>query len=430
MAWQEIQNPESVLRAVQEFDRLGRDTFLEKYHFGKAYNYFLVIDRRLYDSKAVLGVAHGYEFPDKGPLRGAQFSGGQATVKRKLEELGFDVRVLTGVEAGTTAYWWQGQREERYWVEIRRVLEGLGYELRCPFIDSGGRSNPWYDLVDALGEGQIVYHWNAVWERFVGRSVVAASRSIDSETGERIVPLRDFTPLRVEVGLEELKELRPELEARREQLASKHPGQPLYVPFQFRSDDLRLMSNYFTKLPDVFQRLLFGTDGLAESELPAPPAEEGPPETPASTGVRAHYLRPFKRKADSHYLARIEGGLRRRGRHHETLVNDFARWLQDRGHLVGRNAAIDLGLEQPPVIIEAKSVSSWARAIREAVGQLYEYRYFQVVSPESQLVFLASQPVPGLWLRYLEDDRGIGAAWRVGNNFEISPRARAALELG
>jgi hypothetical protein len=390
----------------------------------------LVIDGRLYDSKAILGVAHGYEFPDQGPLRGAQFTGGQATVQPKLEELGFEVRVLTGVEAGTTAYWWQAQPEERYWVEIRRVLEGLGYELRCPFVDSGGHPNPWYDLVDALVEGQVVYHWNAVLERFVGRSVVAASRSVDSKTGERIVPLKDFTPLRVEIGLEELQDLRPKLEARRDQLVSNNPGQSLYLPFQFRSDDLRLMSNYFTKLPFVFQELLFGTDGLAESELPDPPAEEGPPEPPTSAGVRAHYLRPFKRKADSQYLTRIEGGLRRRGRHHETLVNDFARWLQDRGHRVGRNAAIDLGLEEPPVIIEAKSVASWAGAIREAVGQLYEYRYFQVVSPESHLVFLASQSVPKPWLRYLEDDRGIGAAWRVGHDFELSPLAEAALGVG
>jgi hypothetical protein len=38
-----------------------------------------------------MGAAHGYQFPNKGPLRAADFSGGDATVKAKLEQLGFTV---------------------------------------------------------------------------------------------------------------------------------------------------------------------------------------------------------------------------------------------------------------------------------------------------------------------------------------------------
>jgi hypothetical protein len=91
--------------------------------------------------------------------------------------------------------------------------------------------------------------------------------------------------------------------------------------------------------------------------------------------------------ADADYITHVLGGLYRHGRTHETLVNDFADWLAARGLTVASNAAIDLGLEQPPVIIEAKVIRAarWAQAIREAVGQLYEYRYFQVVAPESSL---------------------------------------------
>jgi 5-methylcytosine-specific restriction protein A len=44
-----------------------------------------------YDSKAIVGAAYGFQFPEKGPLRGAQFSGGENTVERKLEQLGFEV---------------------------------------------------------------------------------------------------------------------------------------------------------------------------------------------------------------------------------------------------------------------------------------------------------------------------------------------------
>ena len=82
---------EGVERAIFEFDRLGRDAFLNKYGFGKARRYFLIREGRRYDSKAVVGVAHGYDQPDLGPLRPQDFSGGDATVVRLLESLGFDV---------------------------------------------------------------------------------------------------------------------------------------------------------------------------------------------------------------------------------------------------------------------------------------------------------------------------------------------------
>jgi len=114
------------------------------------------------------------------------------------------------------------------------------------------------------------------------------------------------------------------------------------------------------------------------------------------------------------------------------LVNDFADWLVARGLTVASNAAIDLGVEQPPVIVEAKVIRTnrWAPAIREAIGQLYEYRYFQVVAPESSLIFLAASKIPEIWLDYLDKDREMGAAWRTSDGFELSDRARTALGLG
>jgi hypothetical protein len=130
-------------------------------------------------------------------------------------------------------------------------------------------------------------------------------------------------------------------------------------------------------------------------------------------------------------VTNVAGGPARRGRTHETLVNDFAEWLAARDLVVGSNAAIDLGLEHPPVIIEAKVIRAgrWAHAIREAIGQLYEYRYFQVVSPESSLLFLASTPIPARWLDYLDHDRRIGAAWRRDGGFELTTRAGRVLGI-
>jgi hypothetical protein len=91
----------AVLTAIDEFDRLGRQPFLSKYRFGPARTYFLQHQGRLYDSKAIAGVAHGIQFPDQGPLTAAAFSGGETTVARKLEQLGFVV-VASGLVATST----------------------------------------------------------------------------------------------------------------------------------------------------------------------------------------------------------------------------------------------------------------------------------------------------------------------------------------
>ena len=81
---------EAVLAAVSEFDNLGRDAFLEKYGFGAAKAYFLDINGKLYDSKAIVGVAHGIS-GDR-TWRPEDFSGGEQTVAKRLRELGFTVR--------------------------------------------------------------------------------------------------------------------------------------------------------------------------------------------------------------------------------------------------------------------------------------------------------------------------------------------------
>lgn len=86
---------EAVREAIAEFDRIGRDEFLGKYGFGRARSYFLAMGSKLYDSKAILGAARGYAIPAAGSMKPNELSGGQATVQRRLEALGFEVRVLS-----------------------------------------------------------------------------------------------------------------------------------------------------------------------------------------------------------------------------------------------------------------------------------------------------------------------------------------------
>lgn len=88
-----LQSPAAIQAALDEFSRLGRTAFLARYGFGKSRD-FLVRDVKtgqLCDSKAIVGAAFSYQFPAEGPLKPADFSGGEATVVPKLQRLGFDV---------------------------------------------------------------------------------------------------------------------------------------------------------------------------------------------------------------------------------------------------------------------------------------------------------------------------------------------------
>lgn len=96
----ELTSREAVLSALDEFDLLGRAEFLKKYGFSPARSYFIRRNSTLYDSKAVVGAAVGYEHAERGPMKSSEFSGGEATVKAKLEELGFEV---TNTDAKPTA---------------------------------------------------------------------------------------------------------------------------------------------------------------------------------------------------------------------------------------------------------------------------------------------------------------------------------------
>jgi hypothetical protein len=74
VALAELTSREAVVAALDEFDRLGRDSFLKQHGFGTARRYFVKRDGRYYDSKAIAGVAYGYEHPPLPPApRDARF---------------------------------------------------------------------------------------------------------------------------------------------------------------------------------------------------------------------------------------------------------------------------------------------------------------------------------------------------------------------
>lgn len=81
----------AVRQAIAEFDRLGRDAFLDTYGFGRARDYFLFHNGQSYDSKAIAGVANQF-LPGQVALTSGAFSGGENAAAGRLRELGFDIR--------------------------------------------------------------------------------------------------------------------------------------------------------------------------------------------------------------------------------------------------------------------------------------------------------------------------------------------------
>jgi MoxR-like ATPase len=102
----DLTSREAVLEAIAEFDRLGRETFLAKHGFGPARDFHLVHEGTSYPSKAIAGVAHGYQHPTRGPLSSDEFTGGRKTVGRRLKALGFDVESDSAARASDEAPPW------------------------------------------------------------------------------------------------------------------------------------------------------------------------------------------------------------------------------------------------------------------------------------------------------------------------------------
>ena len=89
----EVTSTEAVRAAAREFDALGEEAFLYEYGFEPVGNCVVLIDGRLYPAGALLGAAHGHQYPDIGPLADSDL-GGLSETAAKLRELGFEVRGL------------------------------------------------------------------------------------------------------------------------------------------------------------------------------------------------------------------------------------------------------------------------------------------------------------------------------------------------
>ena len=87
--WDRVTRTE-VVRAIQEYDRLGPGGFFSEHGFGPTTTYDLVWDERRYPPKAILGTA--YEFATGQRLASGDFEGGKTGAVAVLGKLGFTVQ--------------------------------------------------------------------------------------------------------------------------------------------------------------------------------------------------------------------------------------------------------------------------------------------------------------------------------------------------
>jgi hypothetical protein len=144
--------PAAVQAALDEYLHLGQAAFLERYGFGRASGYVVRDPRsgQWADSKAIAGVALGLQFPAEGPLRAAQFSGGSATVVRRLTSLGFEVRPL---DARAGDDWRRDEVElivDDYLAMLLRELAGQPY-------NKSAHRRQLQQLLPARSEGSIEF---------------------------------------------------------------------------------------------------------------------------------------------------------------------------------------------------------------------------------------------------------------------------------
>jgi hypothetical protein len=89
IAWDKVTKAD-VVRAIEEYDRLGPQQFFATHGFAPTTTYDLVWKRRKYPPKAILGTA--YQLATGKRLASGDFEGGKTGAVKVLGNLGFNVR--------------------------------------------------------------------------------------------------------------------------------------------------------------------------------------------------------------------------------------------------------------------------------------------------------------------------------------------------
>jgi hypothetical protein len=348
-------------------------------------------------------------------------------------------------QPGRTEYWWDSHPEERFWMEITN-REDIGADLKCPQFDETGKPQPSYDLIRAIWPGDIVFHYSTKSKAIVGaaiaggpieqRSIIWISHRVigKPKNRERILrpgwwlPLYGFALANEPLKLAKIQDPEEESWVRGwiDQKRKSVSG-PVAAPFQRYKHKLRAAQGYLSKMPADFVRRWTALSKMVNklASLQDQMSRLGALYAPE----HAKTFRFLKLKNEEDYVVRISAGVERRSRKHERLVRMAAEYLSKHCNGLVTPHPIDLRIIQPKnVIIEAKLThdNNAVFAVREAVGQLYEYRYF--LGPKDALlcILLDANPGPAL-VEYVENHLALAICWMVGKQLIGGPKTAVAL---
>lgn len=346
------------------------------------------------------------------------------------------------------ANWWDGDPAERYWCEVTDRKD-LGNDLHAPVHDQAGREYWSYSLIKLVQPGDVVFHYYTPTKAFVAASIAGGplrenriiwqphgtagrNRELDEERASWLRPLTAFTHATEPLTLAALDT--PAEIAWLKQWSSQveSSGHSPRIPFQLRRDGLRGGQGYLFKMPaaavnrwPILRQMAEQLEDAAEVASSIVP----PPSPTSSAKVKVSPTDDFKPKSDSDYVALVQNSIQHRTRSHERLVTAVGRWLRAKGAEVSTPHPIDLLIRRPlTVIVEAKTTRATEplAAVRAAVGQLYEYRYF--VGPRDALLAILLDRAPPLPLvQYVEQHLGLLLLWQAGEQLSCGPTSAEKL---
>jgi hypothetical protein len=246
------------------------------------------------------------------------------------------------------------------------------------------------------------------------------------------LPLHEYIQLSPTLLLNNLRE--PENQSWIEhwiQQKKKQAQSSLRLPFQLYPKEIRATQGYLVKMPIDFVNhwpaLTVAAERLSSSSENLSFFTDFNNPDFSSTKLNSG----FCPKSDSDYVAFIQGGTQQRSRSHETLVRRVGEYLRKLGASVITPHPIDLQMLAPySVIFEMKIVDkrSPGLLIREAVGQLFEYRYFLKHGDTFGCIVLECDPGSAL-IAYVEEHLKLGIAWFISNEMHFGPKTAQIIPL-
>jgi len=380
----DLSDPSAVTAALDEFDRLGRQAFLEKYDRGPARSYFVERNGRRYDSKAIVAAAHVRQFGH--PPEDDKFFGGLGSTVPKLRSLGFNV--VTVGEHGSGSADDLGVGEDYSWTDLGEMF---GFKPSYLSAAGGMVSRPALNalLIITHPGGAKSFDYDDYWDGddliYTGRGLTGDQQRTaqNRNVGDNERALYVFEPS----GTRQLRYL----------------GSPTCIEDWWERGldqdgvDRRVL-RFRLRFPERPKR---EADADTDESEPADAARRTrafDPESRPQPGNRSESKRDPAETAALHEKA-VQG-------HHDLVAALDARLHYSEWTEVGEiPLAIDLWGRAPDgrrVIFEAKTLTqkSELHRMRAALAQLLEYRFFYG-APDDRLCIVVDGPISTRRARFL-----------------------------